>query len=816
MKISYNWLRDYIDLKISPDEVSSILTDIGLEVEAVTQFQSVKGGFKDLVVGEVLTCEKHPNADKLSVTTVDVGSGDPLHIVCGAPNVAKGQKVVVAPVGTTLHSTKGSFEIKKAKIRGEVSEGMICAEDEIGLGDHHDGIIVLDPATELGKSVSEHFHVIEDVVFEIGLTPNRIDSASHIGTARELAAFLNQKQKTVYQKPSVENFKTETHDYPVEIHIEAPEACPRYAGVTVSNVKVKPSPQWMQNKLTAIGLKPINNIVDITNFVLHETGQPLHAFDADKLKGKKIIVKNLPEGTKFKTLDEVERTLSSEDLMICDAKGPVAIGGVFGGIDSGVTETTRNIFIESAYFNPVSVRRTAKRHGLSTDASFRFERGVDPHNTIYAIKRAALLMKELGEGTIASEIKDVHPVKIQNFKVKVSYKNIDRLIGKKIDHEIIKNILTSLEIKVLGNSENGLHLEVPAYRVDVQREADVIEEILRIYGYNNVEIAAHLKSSISFQTKPNKEKYVNLVCDFLSSNGFTEIMSNSLTKKSYYDDLKELSSNQTIEIINPLSQELNGMRQTLLFGGLEAIIYNSNRQHPDLFLYEFGNCYKVQSNLNGQDPLAKYTEEEFLGLWLTGNKRPLTWNNPEEKVGFFTQKGYLEAILKRLGIYMDVTAVKESGNELFSYGLAYYSGDDLVAQVGEVLPSVLENHEIEQEVYYADFRWKEVMKLLGKQKIMFEELPKFPEVKRDLALLINKNVKFEQIREIAFRTERKLLQDVQLFDIYQGKNIEEGKKSYGVSFILQDVSKTLTDKQIDKVMDRLQKAFEKELNAKIR
>ena len=817
MKISYNWLKDYIELNISPDEVSKILTDIGLEVEGVTQFQSVKGGLKDLIVGEVLTCEKHPNADKLSVTSVDIGRGEPLHIVCGAPNVAKGQKVVVAPIGTTLYGNKGSFQIKKAKIRGESSEGMICAEDEIGLSDNHEGIMVLDPVTEIGKPVSEHFQIIEDVVFEIGLTPNRIDGASHIGTARDLAAFLNQQQGMTYKKPSVDGFQPETNQFPIEIVIEDPKACPRYAGVSVTNLKIKPSPQWLQNRLKAIGLNPINNIVDITNFILHETGQPLHAFDADKLEGRKIIVKKLPEGTKFKTLDGIERSLSSEDLMICDGKRPVAIGGVFGGMDSGVTDQTTNVFIESAYFDPVSIRRTAKRHGLSTDASFRFERGVDPHNTIYAMKRAAMLMKELGDGTIASEVNDVYPNHIENFNVEVLLSNVDRLIGKRLERSVIKKILTSLEIEIIEESNEKLQLEVPAYRVDVQREADVIEEILRIYGYNNVEVTGHLRYSISYKAKPDKEKYVNLVSDFLSSNGFTEIMSNSLTRKSYYEGLHGLSEEQTVEIINPLSQELNGLRQTLLFGGLEAILYNANRQHADLFLYEFGNCYQLNKNDNTQtNPLQRYKEEEHIGMWLTGKKRPLTWSNPEENVSFFTVKGYLESILKRLGIQHHVNNIGESDNELFAYGLTYFSGETMIAEVGEVAPKLVEKHDIEQEVYFADLKWGEVMKHIVKQDIKFVELPKFPEVKRDFALLISENIKFEQIREIAFRTERKLLQDVQLFDVYKGKNIEEGKKSYGVSFILQDVNKTLTDKQIDKTMDRLQTAFEKELNAKIR
>lgn len=817
MKISYNWLKDYIDLNISPEEVSGILTDIGLEVEGVTHFQSVKGGLKDLVVGEVVTCDKHPNADKLSVTTVDVGRGDPLRIVCGAPNVSKGQKVVVAPVGTTLHSSKGSFQIKKAKIRGESSEGMICAEDEIGLSDNHDGIMVLDPGTEIGKPVSEYFQVIEDVVFEIGLTPNRIDGASHIGAARDLAAFLNQQKETTYKKPSVDGFQSDTNEFPIDIVIEDPEACPRYAGVSVINIKIKPSPQWLQNKLKAIGLNPINNIVDITNYILHETGQPLHAFDADKLEGKKIIVKKLPEGTKFKTLDGIERSLSSEDLMICDISGPVAIGGVFGGMNSGVTDQTTNVFIESAYFDPVSIRRTAKRHGINTDASFRFERGVDPHNTIYAMKRAAMLMKELGEGTIASDVNDVYPKHIENFKIEILLSNVDRLIGKRLERPLIKKILTSLEIKIIEESEGKIYIEIPAYRVDVRREADVIEEILRIYGYNNVEISGQLRSSISYKSKPDKEKHVNLVSDYLSSNGFTEIMSNSLTRKSYYEGLQSLPEEQTIEIINPLSQELNGLRQTLLFGGLESILYNANRQHADLFLYEFGSCYQLNQNNNAREnPLLRYHEEEHVGLWLTGKKRPLTWSNQEENVSFFTIKGYLEAILKRLGIHHHMNHIEESDNELFAYGLTYFSGKTMIAQVGEVLPKLVEKHGIEQEVYFADLKWGEVMKLVARQEIRFTELPKFPEVKRDFALLISETIGFEQIREIAFKTERKLLQDVQLFDVYKGKNIEEGKKSYGVSFILQDVNKTLTDKQIDKTMDRLQTAFEKELNAKIR
>ncbi|MFW5657467.1 MAG: phenylalanine--tRNA ligase subunit beta [Bacteroidota bacterium] len=815
MKISYNWLKAYLDMDVPVDELSTILTDLGLEVEGIETFQSVKGGLEGLVVGKVISCAKHPNADKLSVTTVDIGQPDVLPIVCGAPNVAAGQKVVVAPVGTTLHAGKEKFEIKKAKIRGEVSQGMICAEDEIGMGTSHDGIIVLPDELVPGTPLTEHFYVEKDTVFEIGLTPNRIDGASHIGTARDLVAFFKQKRDITLNKPSVEGFKVESNELPIKVTIEDTENCKRYAGVSIAGVTLKPSPDWLKNRLKAIGLNPINNVVDVTNFVLHETGQPLHAFDADKLRGKQIIVKRLAEGAKFTTLDEQEHKLSAEDMMICDGEGPVAMAGIFGGMDSGVTESTTNIFLESAYFNPVSVRKTAKRHGLSTDSSFRFERGVDPNNTIYAMKRAALLIKELAGGTIASEVVDEYPEAVPNFFVEVRYSAINRLIGKELEKAVIKNILESLEIKLLSEEADLLKLEVPAYRVDVTREADVIEEILRVYGYNNIEFSEKIKASLSYSRKPEKNKLQNIVSNMLSSKGYNEIMSNSLTKGAYYNDLNQYAASQSVEMLNPLSADMNVMRQTLLFGGLEAIQYNINRQHPNLQLYEFGFCYKKGDEAS-DDVTKKYDEQEHLGLFVSGDKTSLQWNAPEEKATFFTLKSAADKVLERLGIDSLGIKSEESSNELFAYGLKYTCNDKPVLEMGMVAPTFCKKFEIDQEVFFADIHWTEVVNLTTKVTVAFEGLPKYPAVKRDFALLLDKNITYSQIEELAYKTEKKLLKEVNLFDVFEGEKIGAGKKSYGVSFTLQDESKTLTDQQIDKVMQKLQQTYEKELGASLR
>lgn len=811
MKISYNWLKDYIQTDLSVHQIAEILTDTGLEVEGIEDFESVKGGLEGLVIGKVTSCKKHPNADKLSVTTVDVGTGKELPIVCGAPNVAKGQKVVVATVGTTLYSGNENFKIKKAKMRGEPSEGMICAEDEIGLGTAHDGIMVLDENAQVGMPAREYFKIEKDTVFEIGLTPNRIDGASHIGTARDLAAFL--KKELI--KPSVNDFKVDNTNLHIDIEIENKKACPRYTGVTITNVNVKPSPEWLQNRLKAIGLNPINNLVDISNFVLHETGQPLHFFDADKIEGNKVIIKTLPEGTPFTTLDKQEKKLSSEDLMICNAKDAMCIAGVFGGIKSGVTENTKNVFIESAHFNPVYVRKTAKQHDLHTDASFRFERGSDPNITVYALKRAALLIKELAGGEISSEIVDVYPEPVQDYKVDLTFKNLKRLIGKEIAKDQVKKILESLDIKIINEDDEKLNLEVPTYRVDVQREADVIEEILRIYGYNNVEISEHVNSSLSYSQKPDKEQIQNTISDILSANGFHEIMCNSLTKADYYNGLEKYSQENLVKIYNPLSNDLNVMRKTLLFGGLESVMYNRNRRNPDLKLYEFGNCYYLNKT-DDENPLKKYDQEKHLALFLTGNKTDESWITQQEPTTFFMLKSYVENILTKLGVDLNKMESSDHSSDILSEGLTYTFNTKELVYFGTLSKKILKSFDIDTPVYYADFNWGNVVKQSAKSSIRFTEIPKYPEVRRDLALLLDKSITFKQIQDLANKSEKKLLKKVSLFDVFEGDQIGENKKSYAVSFILQDENKTLTDKQIDKILNKFIQVFEKELNAQIR
>ncbi|MCK3684494.1 phenylalanine--tRNA ligase subunit beta [Maribellus sp. YY47] len=816
MKISYSWLKDYIKLEQTPQEICDILTQTGLEVGSMEEVETVKGGLQGLVIGEVLTCEKHPNSDHLSVTTVNVGTGEVLPIVCGAPNVAAGQKVVVATVGTVLYDGDQEFTIKKSKIRGEVSMGMICAEDEIGLGTDHAGIMVLDENAKVGTAAKDYFKIESDYVIEVDLTPNRIDGGSHIGVARDLAAFLSKTQKIQYTKPSVAEFKVDNHDLEIPVEVRNPEACPRYAGVTIKGVEIKPSPEWLQNRLKMIGLSPINNVVDITNYVLFETGQPLHAFDADEITGGKVIVQTLPNGTKFTTLDETERELNENDLMICNAEGGMCIGGVFGGIKSGVKESTRNIFLESAYFDPVYIRKTARRHGLNTDASFRFERGVDPNNTIYVLKRAAMLIKEIAGGTISSEIVDIYPQPIEDFKVDITYANVTRLIGKDLGADTIKNILTSLEIKITEESETGLSLLVPPYRVDVKREADVIEDILRIYGYNNVEIPTQVNASLQTAEKPSPDGVKNLVSEMLTARGFNEIWSNSLTKASHYDDLKDYKAEQTVMILNPLSADLNGMRQTLLFGGLETIAYNANRQNKNLKFYEFGNCYFYKGTQLKDQPANNYWEENHLGIFITGNKEAESWTAKEQATSFFELKSYAENILKRLGLLNQNLDVKDSESELFSDGLTYSYNNKTVLELGVVARSFQKKFDIELPVYYADFNWDNTFAAHKKHTVLFEELPKFQAVRRDLALLIDKSVKFDQIKQVAMKTERQLLRQVDLFDVYEGKGVPEGKKSYAVSFILRDDNKTLNDKQIDKTMQRLIAAFDRELGAELR
>jgi len=816
MNISYAWLKDYIRLDHSPEEIAKILTQIGLEVGGIEEVETVKGGMKGLVIGEVITCVPHPNSDHLSKTTVNIGKGDLLEIVCGAPNVAAGQKVVVATVGTTLYMGNDEFTIKKSKIRGETSEGMICAEDEIGIGTDHAGIIVLDENAQVGTEAKSYFNIESDWSIEVDLTPNRIDAASHIGVARDLAAYLRKTEDIQLCRPLVDGFKIDNHNLEIPVEVKNPEACPRYSGVTVSGVTIKESPEWLQRRLKTIGLTPINNVVDVTNFVLYETGQPLHAFDASEIIGNKVIVSTLPAGTKFVTLDTVERSLNENDLMICNTEEGMCIGGVFGGLVSGVKQSTKNIFLESACFDPVFIRKTARRHGLNTDASFRFERGTDPNNVIYALKRAAMLIKEVAGGTISSEIVDIYPDQIADFNVEVSYSNIKRLIGKDLGKETIKNILDSLEIKIENETENGLSLLVPPYRVDVKREADVIEELLRIYGYNNVEIPTQVNASLQTADKPDPNHVRNLVAEMLTAQGFHEIWSNSLTKVGHYIGLKDYSEEQTVKLLNPLSADLNGMRQTLLFGGLECVAFNANRQNKNLRFYEFGNCYFYKGTELKDHPEKNYREEEHLGLFITGAKENESWSEKQQPTSFFSLKTYTENILKRLGFSTDQMQITDVNNELYSEGLTYSFNNKILVSLGIVAKKWLKKFDTENPVYYGDFYWDNIFILNKKHKVLFDELPKFPAVRRDLALLIDKKVQFGQIKELAYRTERKILRDVDLFDVYEGKGIPEGKKSYAVSFILRDDKATLNDKLIEKTMQKLVENCKRELGAELR
>ncbi len=818
MNISYNWLIDYIDLDISPNEVASILTNIGLETANIVEFETLKGGLKGFLVGEVVTCRKHPNSDHLSLTTVNIGEEENLPIVCGAPNVAAGQKVIVAKIGTILYKGDEQFTIQKSKIRGEISMGMICAEDEIGIGTDHSGIMVLPEDAVPGTPASDYFNIQSDYIFEVDLTPNRIDGASHIGIARELCAWLKQTRDISYFKPSVDEFQVDDHSLTIPVSVENPEACPRYCGVTISGVKIKESPEWLKNRLKSVGLNPINNIVDITNFVLYETGQPLHAFDADDITGGKVIVKTLSKGTKFQTLDAVERELNDKDLMICNEKEGMCIGGVFGGIKSGIKEITTNIFLESAYFNPVYIRKTARLHGLNTDASFHFERGVDPTGTRYALKRAALLIRELAGGKISSEIFDVvsDPSILIPFPVTVAYTNINRLIGKVIPKETVKKILTSLEIVIERETLDELQLSVPPYRVDVRHEADVIEELLRIYGYNNVESSVSVKSTLQHSKIPDKLKLQNMISEYLTSSGFHEIMSNSLTPVSYYENSETFKAENTVRLYNPLSSDLNGMRQTLLFGGLEAISRNMNFRNENLRLYEFGNVYFFDGSKVYTNPIGNYTEEEHIGLWITGKKETPNWAVKEEVTSFFTLKAYIGNILMRLGIEADNCQIETISNDIISEGLEYKYNNVVIAIMGYTNEKLLKALDIQGEVFYGDLHWQSLLNLISDLKVSYSPLPKYPEVRRDLALLLDKEVKFSTIKELAFRTERQILRRINLFDVYQGENLPVGKKSYAVSFILRDDEKTLNDKQIEKVVNRLISVYEREAGAKIR
>lgn len=820
MNISYNWLKEYVNFDLTPDEVAAALTSIGLETGDVEEVQSIKGGLEGLVIGEVLTCEPHPNSDHMHITTVNLGQGDPVQIVCGAANVAAGQKVVVATLGTKLYDGDECFTIKKSKLRGVESNGMICAEDEIGIGTSHEGIIVLPEDVVPGTLAKDYYNIKSDYVLEVDITPNRSDACSHYGVARDLYAWLiqNGRQATL-KRPLVDAFKVDNHDMNIDIVVENTEACPRYAGVAIKNVTVKESPEWLQNKLRLIGVRPINNIVDITNYILHAYGQPMHCFDADKIKGGKIVVKTCPEGTKFVTLDEVERKLSDRDLMICNAEEPMCIAGVFGGLDSGTTETTKDVFLESAYFHPTWVRKTARRHGLSTDSSFRFERGIDPNGTIYALKEAALLVKELAGGEIASEIKDNYPAPIADFSVELSYEYTNALIGKVIPAETIKSIVTSLEMKITGETPEGLSLLVPAYRVDVQRPCDVVEDILRIYGYNNVEIPTSVKSSLSVKGDVDKSvKLQNLVSEQLVGCGFNEIMNNSLTAATYYEGLETYKPENLVQLMNPLSNDLNVMRATLLFGGLESIQHNANRKNADLKFFEFGNCYHFNAEKkNPEKVLAAYSEELHLGLWITGKRVSNSWAHPDENTSVYELKAYVLNIFRRLGVNFGGLVFGNLTDDIYSVAISVHTrGGKLLATFGVLHKKIQKAFDIDNEVYYADLNWKELMKAIKNNTVAYKEISKFPAVKRDLALLIDKKVQFAEIEKIAYETDKKLLKSVELFDVYEGKNLEAGKKSYAVSFMLQDENATLNDKQIDKVMQKLIANLQNKLDAKLR
>ena len=806
MKISYNWLKQFLKIDLPAAEVSEILTDLGLEVEIILPFQSVKGGLEGVVVGHVLTCEKHPDADRLKITTVDIGDEKVVQIICGAANVAAGQKVLVATIGTKLFDKDGiPFEIKKGKIRGQESHGMICAEDELGLGTSHDGIMILDESLKSGTKAAVVFNIENDEIFEIGLTPNRADAMSHFGVARDLRAGLIQKNISLELiSPSVSKFKIDKRTLKIDVENENEKLAPRYCGVTISGITVQASPQWLQNKLKSIGLNPKNNIVDVTNYVLHELGQPLHAFDAAKIAGK-IKIKTVPSDTKFTTLDDVERNLHADDLMICDDKGPLCIAGVFGGKNSGVTDATTTIFLESAYFNPISIRKTAKRHALSTDASFRFERGIDPTITEFALKRAALLIQEVAGGEITSDIIDIYPKKIEDFSVFLNYEKAFKLIGEELSKETIKKIIASLDIKINSSSDGGLGLIIPAYRVDVQREVDVIEEILRVYGYNAINFSEKLNATISKSSRIEDYKVQNVVANQLNSLGFHEIMSNSLTNPSYSKLSLLLKDEYNIKILNPLSADLSVMRQSLLFSGLEAISYNINRKNADLRLFEFGKSY--------QKLLSGSSEKKHLSLFLTGSTSSESWLNDQKISDFFQFKGYIHTILSRLG-FKNLNH-KPLSNDVFLEGIAITTNNDILVEFGTVTKTILKHFDIKQDIFYADFNWELVLKLLS-NKVKFTAISKFPEVRRDFSLLIDQSVTFEQIYTIAKQTEKTILKNIDLFDVYEGKNLPENKKSYAISYILQDDTKTLTDSQIDKIMTKIQHNLETMVGAQLR
>ena len=820
MNVSYNWLKRYIDTELSAERIAEILTELGLEVEEFEKIETIKGGLKGVVVGEVLTCEDHPDSDHLHITTVDVGAETPLQIVCGAANCRKGLKVMCATVGAVLYpiDSDEEFKIKRSKIRGVESLGMLCAEDELGIGRNHEGIMELPADAVVGTSAKEYLGIADDYLIGIGLTPNRVDAASHIGVARDLVAYLRSRGENVtLNLPSVDNFAVDNTSRTIGVEVVNSEAAPRYAGITVSGCKIAPSPEWMQNELRAAGINPKNNLVDITNYVLFELGQPLHAFDADKIEGGKIVVRSAVEGEKFVTLDGVERTLTSADLMICSAERPMCIAGVYGGLDSGITDETVNVFIESAYFHPVWVRKTAKRFGLNTDASFRFERGIDPNMQVYALKRAAMLMKELAGGTITSEIIDINPTPASHFEFDFSLERARKLIGKDIPEDTFMTILEALDVEVRGREGEVLHVAVPPYRVDVQREADLVEDVLRVYGYNNIEVSDHVNSTLSYAPKPDKARLQNIASDFLAANGYTEIMSNSLTKGAYYEGCTSYPAERCVKILNPLSQDLNVMRQTLMFNALEAVELNVNRRNANLRMFEVGNCYAYAEEKASEDnTLAKYEENYRIGITVTGLHTQLAWNTKAEQSSFFTLRGMVERLLKRFGIDIYALQSESLDSDLYADAIVYKQGPKEVLRMGVVSPIVRKKFDIKQEVYFAEIDFDQLVKMTKKAKVQFKELSKFPEVKRDLALLVNKSVTFSELRAIAFATEKKLLKSVSLFDVYEGDKLPEGKKSYALSFILEDKNQTLTDKQIERTMANLQTQLEQKAGAEVR
>ena len=822
MNISYKWLKEYVDFDLTPQETADALTSCGLEVDALEEVQTVKGGLKGLFVGKVLTCEPHPNSDHLHVTTVDLGKGEPQQIVCGASNVAAGQKVIVADLGCVLYDGEQEFTIKKSKLRGVESFGMICAEDEIGVGTDHAGIIVLPEDAPVGQPAAEYYHLESDWVIEIDITANRSDALSHYGVARDLYAWLVQNGHTTsLHRPDCEAFKVDDHSLPIDVEIENKEACKRYACVSITDCEVKESPEWLQNKLRVIGLRPINNIVDITNYVMMAYGQPMHCFDADMVVGHKIVVRTQPEGTKFVTLDGEEHTLGEHDLSICNAEAPMCIAGIFGGKGSGTYETTRNVVLESAYFHPTWIRKSARRHGLSTDSSYRFERGIDPDNTVYALKQAAILCRQLAGGKVSMDIKDVYPEPINGTLVELNYDYVYNLIGKEIGKETIKNIVTSLEMKIEEETETGLRLLVPAYRVDVQRPCDVVEDILRIYGYNNVEIPTQLKSSLTIAgDEDRKNKLQNLIGEQLVGCGFNEILNNSLSKLSYYTDLNlnAYTEEHTVKLMNPLSADLGVMRQTMLFGGLESIVRNVNRKSGNLRFFETGNCYHYDKDKwSAENPVKGYTQETHIALWVTGKRIEGSWIHPTEDSTFYELKAYVENIFRRAGVEAGAVVVQKSENNIFSKGLSMMTrGGKVLAELGIVDLKIKKAFDLSQDVYFADINFDNVMKAIKKNELVFTEISKYPAVSRDLALLIDNGVEFAEIEQVARQTEKKLLKKVELFDVYQGRNLPEGKKSYAVNFILQDDTKTLNDKAIDAIMQKLIKNLTTKLGAELR